>query len=270
MRWNGPDPIEPEIKGWDWPRIVVRFAFAILLTVTFMVPILIARIFRLYHFQKKLTQLGSQIMLALLGLRLDRDGRASAQASVYVANHSSWMDIFVLFAAAPAQFIAKQEVSKWPGIGFLGQLVGTIFIERNRSKAAEHITLLQDRLRKGERLLFFPEGTSTDGQRILPYRSTLFGAFTGGDDDQDVFLQAVYVHYQPDPAYDPSVYGLWGPSKFSKRMLIVMSLAKRGAVKVRFGPVRSNRAYASRKELAAILEADTRALADPQISSRSA
>lgn len=270
MRWNGAEIGAAEVPFWGWVILTVRFALAVFLIFIFMFPIVLARLLRVYGFQARIAQLGSQIMLGILGLRLRREGRADPKTSAYVANHSSWLDIFVLFAAAPAQFVAKQEVSKWPGIGILGKLFGTIFIERTRSRADEHVNVLVDRLNKGERLIFFPEGTSTDGLRILTYRSTLFGAFFGNSLSNQVSLQSVYVRYVPAERYDPRIYGLWGQMKFSKSIIAVLSLTQLGLVQVRYGPLRNVRDFDDRKVLAACLEADARALAEPQVANNPA
>ncbi|MEO0341985.1 MAG: lysophospholipid acyltransferase family protein [Pseudomonadota bacterium] len=266
MRWHGPVPKDPKMTAMGWIALSLRFFAAISLTLIFIGPIVIARACGLYALQQRIIQIGSMIMLRILGLRLSHDLRSESAVSVYVANHSSWLDIFVLYASAPAQFVAKREVSKWPGIGVLGQLCGTVFIERTATRAKEHIDQLTQRIDHGEKLMFFPEGTSTDGLRILPFRSTLFGAFEG----KDLSLQSVYVRYLPNEVYDPSLYGLWGELRFARRIVVVLSLLKSGRVIVRYGPARNAKDFASRKHLAHQLEEDIRELADPQIASRSA
>ncbi|MEM9716352.1 MAG: lysophospholipid acyltransferase family protein [Pseudomonadota bacterium] len=270
MRWNGAayDPIGINLVGWT--RISVRFFGALVLFVVFVPVAALARLSRLYAAQAWLLKIGSRGMLSLLGLKLEVEGSADKATSGFVANHASWLDIFVLYSAVPGQFVAKADVSKWPGIGMMGRLMGTIFIERKTAQARDHLDLLRARLDQGERLIFFPEGTSTDGQRILPFRTTLFEAFMDQDHIGQTALQSVYVQYKPDARYDPRIYSLYGDIPVLDSMLNVLSMGKTGRAVVRFGPIRSVSDYPNRKMLASILEADTRALADPQIASRSA
>ena len=91
-----------------------------------------------------------------------------------VANHVSYLDVFVLGSLIPAVFVAKKEVREWPVIGWIAWLQRTIFIERRRSKADDEIRPLVKALNQGSNVIVFPEGTSTDGVTILPFKSTLF------------------------------------------------------------------------------------------------
>jgi len=120
------------------------------------------------------------ILTRLVGFRLrvhglDKKVEESAGAPVlYVANHSSYLDIPVLGALIPARFVAKAEVERWPFIGFLARVQKTVFVERRAIRAAHQRDGLRDVLEKGESLIVFPEGTSSDGMRTLPFKSSLF------------------------------------------------------------------------------------------------
>jgi len=92
------------------------------------------------------------------------------------ANHTGWFDIPILSAVAPVSFVAKIEVSRWPFFGTLARLQRTIFIRRERAKALEDRDTIRRRLLEGDALVLFPEGTSTDGNRVLPFRSALLSA----------------------------------------------------------------------------------------------
>jgi 1-acyl-sn-glycerol-3-phosphate acyltransferase len=105
-------------------------------------------------------------------------GHSDAGTGAYVANHSSWLDILVLNASKRMYFVAKAEVAGWGGIGWLARGTGTVFVRRDRAEAAKQANLFEARLKAGHRLMFFPEGTSTDGrQRAAVSRPTLFAAF---------------------------------------------------------------------------------------------
>jgi 1-acyl-sn-glycerol-3-phosphate acyltransferase len=117
--------------------------------------------------------------LKLFGLRVIERGtppRARA-ATLVLANHVSWLDIPVIGSLHPLSYVAKAEVARWPVIGTFARLQRTVFIDRaRRSATAEVNHLVAHRLRKGDVIVLFPEGTTGDGNRILPFRSSLVGA----------------------------------------------------------------------------------------------
>jgi 1-acyl-sn-glycerol-3-phosphate acyltransferase len=114
----------------------------------------------------------------LLQARIRVTGDAIAPGPCLLAvNHTSWLDIVVLSAVAPVSFIAKSEVNGWPFFGSLARLQRSLFIERDRRTATGAFRdLMQYRLGLGDRLVLFPEGTSSDGNRVLPFKSALMGA----------------------------------------------------------------------------------------------
>jgi 1-acyl-sn-glycerol-3-phosphate acyltransferase len=94
-----------------------------------------------------------------------------------VANHVSWLDIIVLSAAAPVSFVAKREVSKWPLFGTLARLQRTVFVDRERRHTTgKERDEISERLKAGEKIVLFPEGTSHTGLAVLPFRSSYFAA----------------------------------------------------------------------------------------------
>lgn len=119
------------------------------------------------------TQFACRAAMAVLGIRVESRGPQMSGAGSYVANHASWLDIFVLNARRNLCFVSKAEVAGWPGIGLLAKLTGTVFIARDPRAALEQRALFERRLLQRDRLLFFPEGTSTDGLRVLPFKSTI-------------------------------------------------------------------------------------------------
>ncbi|MDE2210849.1 MAG: 1-acyl-sn-glycerol-3-phosphate acyltransferase [Betaproteobacteria bacterium] len=91
-----------------------------------------------------------------------------------VANHVSWLDIFVLNSVQPMRFIAKSELARWPLLGRLVRDVGTLFVERSRRHDAHRVTIeAHEALASGDIVAIFPEGTTTDGTRLLPFKSSL-------------------------------------------------------------------------------------------------
>lgn len=99
------------------------------------------------------------------------------QGSMVVANHVSWLDIIVFLAMTPARFVAKEEVRRWPVFGRLAAHAGTLFIQRQRrADSARVVAEIDQLLRDGERIILFPEGTTSDGHVVLPFKSALLEA----------------------------------------------------------------------------------------------
>ncbi|MCZ8106478.1 MAG: lysophospholipid acyltransferase family protein [Burkholderiales bacterium] len=119
-----------------------------------------------------------RLFCRLLRLRIVVEGRPSRDRPLLVlANHTSWLDIAVVSTLAPLSFIAKQEVSTWPVFGTLARLQRSIFIDRTRRKgAAEANREIAERLAAGDAIVLFAEGTTSDGNRVLPFRSAVVGA----------------------------------------------------------------------------------------------
>jgi 1-acyl-sn-glycerol-3-phosphate acyltransferase len=132
----------------------------------------------------------------ILGLRLRRIGQPTAARPVlYVANHTSYIDITVLGALLPAAFIAKAEVARWPLFGWLAKLQRSVFIDRQIRSVAAQRAAIAERLAAKDALILFPEGTSGDGNRLLPFKSALFSVVESGEDKAGVAVQPVSVAY---------------------------------------------------------------------------
>ncbi|HLO77529.1 MAG TPA: lysophospholipid acyltransferase family protein [Magnetospirillum sp.] len=97
-----------------------------------------------------------------------------AKPVLYVANHASYLDILILGSVLDACFVAKAEVAGWPGFGFLARIANTVFVDRKRGATARERDQIANRLAAGDALILFPEGTSNDGNRVLPFKSSLF------------------------------------------------------------------------------------------------
>ena len=181
-----------------------------------------------------------------------------AMKGAVVANHASWLDIFTLNAVQRIYFVAKAEVAGWAGIGWLARATGTVFINRRGREAKAHKALFEARLRAGHKLLFFPEGTSTDGLRVLPFKSTLFEAFFTHGLEHVMHIQPVSVVYRAPPAAEPRFYGWWGEMAFAPHLLKVLAARRQGTVEVVFHEPVSVDAFPGRKALAAHCEAQVR------------
>ncbi len=134
----------------------------------------------------------------LMGIRLSVVGELPAGRAVLIAaNHTSWLDIPVLSALAPVSFIAKKEVAGWPFVGTLARLQRTVFVDRTRRTAVGPTTdELANRLYSGDTVVLFAEGTSSDGNRLLPFMSSLFAAVAKDDAPAQVTIVPLAVVYK--------------------------------------------------------------------------
>lgn len=122
----------------------------------------------------------ARLLLAILGIRVRTAGPVPASGLV-AANHLSYLDILVFAAQTPTVFVAKEEVRSWPVFGWFAQRGGTLFVERGRpTSAARSVAKIAAALRAGERVVLFPEGTSSGGAGVLPFKSSLLAAAGGG------------------------------------------------------------------------------------------
>ncbi len=118
-------------------------------------------------------QKSSRRVLRVFRLQTQFDGDIPS-SGLLVCNHLSYLDILVLAALAPCVFVAKSEVKRWPVFGWFARLAGTIFVERNkRSHAAQSAEEIGSALADGSLVVLFPEGTSSGGETVLPFKSSL-------------------------------------------------------------------------------------------------
>ena len=113
-----------------------------------------------------------RVMCWLIGLRVRVVGEQARQAPVlFVSNHSSWLDVLVLGTTLDACFVAKNEVGQWPLINVVARLGRTLFVSRTRSATKGEAGVIRQRMGQGDSVILFPEGTTSDGGRVLPFRS---------------------------------------------------------------------------------------------------
>ena len=132
----------------------------------------------------------------IMGLKVRMVGRpAKARPVLFVSNHVSDLDIPVLGSIIPVSFIAKSEVAQWPGYGWLAKLQRTVFVDRRRNTTMQQRDSIHARLLAGDALVLFPEGTSNDGNRILPFRSALLSVAEAATAEQPLAIQPVSIAY---------------------------------------------------------------------------
>jgi 1-acyl-sn-glycerol-3-phosphate acyltransferase len=132
----------------------------------------------------------------ILGFRLQVRGRLSAERpTLFVTNHTSYLDIELFGAVIPGSFVAKSEVKRWPLFGWLARLQRTVFVDRRVRSSAVQRDSLAARLSDGDNVILFPEGTSSDGIRVRPFKSALFSAAEIRVDGRPVAVQPVTLAY---------------------------------------------------------------------------
>ncbi len=175
--------------------------------------LLVANVFRIRKLARKFPEVFHEIIVKIFNIQYVIHGeRHEGTATFYAANHATYLDVFVLGGKIEGSFIAKSEVSGWPVFGQLARLQNTVFIERRAQRAAAQVTVLRDQLAAGRNLILFPEGTSTAGDYVAPFRSSLFRAAEGhviqpvsviyADYDGKPMSRAQrdrYAWYLPDP-----------------------------------------------------------------------
>ncbi len=262
---DAPPPLSKRIGVLGWLRVVVRALLLIVLVFGGLAILLLTRLVErplcgmARPVTPHITQFVCRNALRIMGMGLHVQGVPMAQRGAVVANHSSWLDIFALNASKRIYFVSKSEVAKWPGIGWLARATGTVFIERNRARAREHKALFQQRLLHGHKLLFFPEGTSTDGLQVLPFKTTLFEAFFAPELREEIAIQPVSVFYHAPPGEDHRFYGWWGDMSFGSHLLATLAPRRQGAVSVMYHPPIAVADQPDRKALALACEQAVRA-----------
>ena len=166
------------------------------------------------------------------------------KSGLLVSNHLSYLDILAICSAAPAVFVSKADVRRWPLFGWLATIGGTVFIERERRTHVGEVNReIENALAEGVLVVVFPEGTSSDGQTVLPFRASLLEpALRGGHG-----IATAWIHYElPDGDAKQEVC-YWGDHTFFPHLIHLLG-KKSVRATLRFG--KFQRTTDDRKELA--------------------
>ena len=204
---------------------------------------------------KRLPRLYHRLVCRILGITIELHGAPSpARPTLFVVNHTSYLDIEILGAAIPGSFVSKADVDGWPLFGWLARLQRTVFIDRKRRSVTRQRDALSTRLHEGDQLVLFPEGTSGDGQHLLPFKSALFAAVMESDGAGDIAVQPVSVAYlrldgMPlGRSYRP-LFAWYGDMDLAPHLWTMLGLGHL-SVSVTFHPAVRAADFASRKALA--------------------
>lgn len=191
----------------------------------------------------------------ILGLNIIIEGLPCTDRQViFISNHLSYLDIPVIGSMLKASFVAKGDVANWPVFGFLSRLQQTAFISRAKSTLGNDKNNLESMLKDGRSMIIFPEGTSTDGRTVVPFKSSLF-SIALGDDGTDIWLQPmtlsiVNVNGQiPDDQNIRDLYAWYGDMTLVPH-LSAFGKSRGATIKMTFHPPFRARATPDRKILA--------------------
>lgn len=190
----------------------------------------------------------------LIGLRVRVVGEISpVHPTLFLSNHSSWLDILVLGGVLPAAFVSKAEVGEWPLIRTVARLGRTVFVSRSRGRTGTEADAMRDRLRDGGSLILFPEGTSNDGTRVLPFRSSFLAVADAAAQVQPVSVVYDQLAGLPACRRDRALFAWYGDMEIGSHF---WRLARRpgGRVTVLLHQPVDPRSFRNRKALSQAVE----------------
>ncbi len=190
----------------------------------------------------------------ILGVQVERRGRRSrVHPTLYVSNHISYLDISVLGSLIPGSFVAKAEVRNWALLGWCARLQRSVFVDRRAARVAEESDEISRRLAAGDDLILFAEGTSGDGNRVLPFKSALLSVIEQRRPGESSVIQPVSIAYTrldglPLGRNLRPYYAWYGDMLFAPHIWQLAGLG-RLTVQVHFHSPVSSADFGSRKEL---------------------
>ena len=172
------------------------FNLKLFVFVIFSIPLIFAVLFfgkLIPFFEKWLPVIFHKLLIWLLSVQIEFEGEInkSNNCNLYISNHISYLDIPILGSNYPLRFVAKSEVEVWPLFGFLAKLARTIFISRNRFDSLNQKSKIFKSLSSDEKVFIFPEGTTSDGNRVLDFKSSSFSALEG----KNLIIQPIVILY---------------------------------------------------------------------------
>lgn len=189
----------------------------------------------------------------IMGIKIVHQGEISAHKPLlFVGNHLSYMDIIAISSLMPCSFVSKAEVAKWPLIGYMAKLQNTIFVNRNAPRLVKQQGLeIADALNAHTNLVIFPEGTSSIGETVLPFKSSLLDvAFNNSVPHLRIQPIAIKIEHAGG---HPELYPWYGDMTFVGHLVTLMSMMGL-TITISFLPIVDPSAFADRKELAVYLQ----------------
>jgi 1-acyl-sn-glycerol-3-phosphate acyltransferase len=203
--------------------------------------------YRVGHFAQR-------IVLKILGIELKTHGQLVADRPIlYLANHASYIDLLVICATIPVRCVSKAEVRNWPIFGRCARLAKTIFINRTAGKTHANLAKISSALQQGDSIMLFPEGTTSDGNQVLTFKSSLLKVLEDADnlqiDIQPVTIAYTQINGRCLTSNERHLYSWFGDMTLAPHLWQLFKI-KRSTVEMKFHPVIQGPATKNRKQLA--------------------
>ena len=207
------------------------------------------------RFSQKIVQTFHKLLLWLVNINVEVTGERNLNnvPVLYVSNHLSYLDIPVLGATLNGRFIAKNEISTWPIIGYLSKVGNTIFINRNLRFLKKNKSIIYDFISKGDNIILFPEGTTSDGIRVLKFKSSLLTSL----EQKNILIQPIVIKYQsinglPLNRWLKPIVAWYGDMDLKPHLINILKLFSIKA-KITFLPPFNGKDFVNRKDMTSTL-----------------
>ena len=208
------------------------------------------------NFSMHIVKIFHKLVLWLININVEKEGDIpeNNKGILFVSNHISYVDIPVLGSILPLRFVAKAEVKDWPILGKLAQIGNTIFIERLKSNISIEKDTIEKNIFKGDKILLFPEGTTSDGLRVLNFKSSLLSSV----EKKNYFVQPIVISYKvingmPLTRWIKPVIAWYGDMEFKSHLINLIMVAPIN-VKVMFLSPINSIDFSDRKSMTKFLQ----------------
>ena len=237
--------------------VIFYLKLLVILSLWFLMILISVVLGRFFLFLKNwLPVIFHRLLIWLLSIKIEYVGdfKKAVSCNLFISNHISYLDIPILGSMAPLRFVAKSEVKHWPILGLLSKLASTIFIKRVRSNSLFQKNKIFTLLSEGKKLLIFPEGTTSDGNRVLPFKSSIFSAL----ENKNFIIQPLIIIYSdlngiPINRWLRPLIAWYGNMEFIPHLSVLKNI-KSIQVKIIYLKPISTINFSNRKELSNYLE----------------
>jgi len=237
-------------------RVIFYFKFFIFVFLTiFLIFLKTLLQFVSKRISQKIVQIFHKLLLWLINVNVEIEGKSNPGnvPTLYVSNHLSYLDIPVLGSKLNGRFIAKNEISNWPIMGYLSKIGNTIFINRNLSFLKRNKSIIYDFISKGNSIILFPEGTTSDGIRVLRFKSSLLTSL----EQKNILIQPIVINYEsingmPLNRWLKPIIAWYGDMDLKPHLINVLKLFSIKA-KITFLPPLNGKNFTNRKDMTSTL-----------------
>ena len=237
-------------------RVIFYFKFFIFVFLTiFLIFLKILLQFVSKRISQKIVQIFHKLLLWLININVEVEGKSNPSnvPTLYVSNHLSYLDIPILGSKINGRFIAKNEISNWPIMGYLSKIGNTIFINRNLSFLKRNKSIIYDFISKGNSIILFPEGTTSDGIRVLRFKSSLLTSL----EQKNILIQPIVINYEsingmPLNRWLKPIIAWYGDMDLKPHLINVLKLFSIKA-KITFLPPLNGKNFTNRKDMTSTL-----------------